>query len=231
MVEFVTSAQMRAIEGAAIDSFSITGAELMERAGAGLVRAVFAHWPMLERETTQALVLCGPGNNGGDGYVIARHLAQRGIAVHVLALGQPDTLPPDARANWAAWLTLGPVLPYGAAAFDTVAAQLDPARPVLIVDALFGIGLSRPLAATVTDPFAAFMAELRAPCWLVAVDVPSGLSDSMPHGRRLAGFDNPALPRLTVTFHALKPAHAAQLDAGEDVVVVDIGLPPAKDTP
>ena len=78
MTVLVTSAQMRAIERAAIESQAVTGAELMERAGAGVVAAVFEHWRDLDAGARRALVLCGPGNNGGDGYVIARLLARRG---------------------------------------------------------------------------------------------------------------------------------------------------------
>ena len=71
----VTAAQLRAIEKAAIDSGAVTGGALMERAGRAVVDAIFAHWPKLAEVPGRAIVLCGPGINGGDGYVIA-HLLQ-----------------------------------------------------------------------------------------------------------------------------------------------------------
>ena len=114
MTELLTSAQMRAIEGAAIASGAVTGLALMERAGQGVVEAVFETWPALAPEgwggrgaargggpagAHRAVVLCGPGNNGGDGFVVARLLAGLGWAVEVFLYGEADRLPPDARAN------------------------------------------------------------------------------------------------------------------------------------
>lgn len=224
MVEIVSSAQMRAVERAAIDSVTVTGLTLMMRAGAGSVVAMFAHWPMLNHPSTQAVILCGPGNNGGDGYVIAQDFHARGLRPWVLALGQTNTLPPDAHRMAEHWSSMGQTLPLDPDTLQNIADHIDLARPVLIVDALFGIGLSRPLAPALTQPWAMFMDRLTCPVFAVAVDVPSGVSDQMPQGARLAGFDSPNIPRLTVTFHALKDAHRSMLAAGEDIVVVDIGL-------
>lgn len=224
MNEILTSAQMRAIERAAIDSGAVSGLALMERAGAAVVAAALAKRPALAEGAHRALVMCGPGNNGGDGYVIARLLQARGWSVAVHALGDPAQLPPDARTNYFAWAALGTVRP-----MDDVPMALGPVPPDLIVDALFGIGLSRPL-----DPeLGALLAEIeawreRAQRWplIVAVDVPSGLcADS---GRVLGA----ALRAdLTVTFHRLKLGHVlggGPERCGEGVVVADIGLP---DTP
>ncbi len=71
MAELLTAAQMRAIEQAAIDSGEVTGLELMERAGRGVVEAIFEEWPEFAQTSHRAVVLCGPGNNGGDGFVVA----------------------------------------------------------------------------------------------------------------------------------------------------------------
>lgn len=210
---------MRAIEAAAIESGAVTGRALMERAGTGVVDAILAAWPVLA-EGGRALVLCGPGNNGGDGYVVARLLAARGWPVTVLALGDPSRLPPDAAAMAQAWR--GPVLTYGPEALASLGAST---LPLVIIDALFGIGLSRPLADAVLRPWDAFAATLAAPVYLVAVDVPSGRSDALTEGRTLGDSLPAATSRLCVTFHALKPAHAALLAAGERVQVVNIGLP------
>ncbi len=78
MAELLTAAQMRAIEQAAIESGEVTGLELMERAGKGVVEAIFEEWPELAETSHKAVVLCGPGNNGGDGFVVARLLKEWG---------------------------------------------------------------------------------------------------------------------------------------------------------
>lgn len=111
MTELLTAAQMRAIEQAAIRSGEVTGLELMERAGAGVVGAILAEWPELAETPGRAVVLCGPGNNGGDGFVIARLLAGRGWTVEVFLYGDPSKLPPDARVNCEQWLAMGSVNP------------------------------------------------------------------------------------------------------------------------
>jgi hydroxyethylthiazole kinase-like uncharacterized protein yjeF len=129
------------------------------------------------------LVLCGPGNNGGDGYVAARLLAQRGAAVRVAATAPPAT--DLARAARAAWT--GPV-----EAFD---AGLTPAP--LVVDALFGVGLSRPLG----DDLAHVLGSLAARR-VLAVDVPSGADAD---GRE--DWLPPLAADVTVALGALKPAH------------------------
>ena len=78
MVEVLTAAQMRSIEQEAISSGEVTGLALMERAGRGVVDAVFEQWPELAKTSHRAVVLCGPGNNGGDGFVVARLLKEWG---------------------------------------------------------------------------------------------------------------------------------------------------------
>ncbi len=108
MTELLTAAQMRAIEQAAIKSGEVTGLALMERAGRGVVDAIFEEWPELAKAPHRAVVLCGPGNNGGDGFVVARRLRDQGWEVELLLYGDPARLPPDARTNllrWVAWAT------------------------------------------------------------------------------------------------------------------------------
>ena len=101
MTELLTAAQMRAIEAAAIESGSVTGLELMERAGQGVVDAVMAEWPELAKTSHKAAVLCGPGNNGGDGFVVARLLMEWGWEVKVFLYGEPDKLPCSAALAFA----------------------------------------------------------------------------------------------------------------------------------
>ncbi|MEI4234112.1 NAD(P)H-hydrate dehydratase [Roseovarius sp. D22-M7] len=188
MDELLTSAQMRDVEGAAIESGAVTGLDLMERAGNACVDAILAQWPDLAETPPRATVLCGPGNNGGDGFVIARLLARKGWQVSVFCLGDPQKLPPDAHANYKRWLEIGETAPLEAA------RDADPGA--LLVDALFGTGLTRPLEGLLRDLTAKPAARV------VAVDIPSGLcADS---GRVLGAAMR---ADLTVTFHAAKPGH------------------------
>lgn len=240
MDEAVTSAQMRAIEAAAIASGMATGAELMERAGAGVVAAILAQWPDLATVPGRAVVLCGPGNNGGDGFVVARLLADRGWRVDLRLWGDPARLTPDAAAMRDLWQTRGAVRPASA----PCEGPCD-----LMVDAVFGIGLTRPVADPVLwewfwlidDAIDAW--ELReagrpgpwVPPRTVAVDVPSGLdadTGRVPGGRPDHGLRAPRV-MLTVTFHAPKPGHLTGEGPGlcGRVVVVDIGLPRASCCP
>ncbi|WP_234871034.1 NAD(P)H-hydrate dehydratase [Alitabrizicola rongguiensis] len=201
---------MRAIEGAAMASGQVDGAELMERAGAAVAAAVLKTWGMDRR---RAIVLCGPGNNGGDGYVIARSLAQSGWNVVVKALAAPATA--DAKQARGKWV--GPVEPF---ALDP--AELDGA-PV-IIDALFGTGLVRPLAPGV---WGALDLAQQAGCPLVAVDILSGLCADSGRVRSLSGYpERPA--DLTVAFHRAKLGHVLA-EGGRlsgRLVIADIGIEP-----
>ncbi|MGZ3216686.1 NAD(P)H-hydrate dehydratase [Paracoccus sp. T5] len=213
----LSSAQMRAIESSAIAQGTVTGLTLMERAGHGVVAAILDRWPDLVQAPGRAMVLCGPGNNGGDGFVIARLLAERGWQVRVLLAGDPAALPLDARRNHDLWRALGPIAPLPEVPQD-IAADLA-------VDALFGIGLTRPV-----DAFAPALAALRAAPRLVAVDVPSGLcADS----GRVIGAAGPAPADLTVTFQRPKPGH--YLSQGPalcgHLALVDLGLTDDADGP
>ncbi len=222
MGEILTAAQMRAIEQAAIASGEVTGLELMERAGRGVVAAVHDEWPRLAARPGRAGVLCGPGNNGGDGFVVARLLKERGWEVATFLYGEAEKLPPDARTSHDAWRALGPVCP---------ACRGEDAAPMpecdLLVDALFGTGLARPIESPcLRQWFARFRAageiipEQARPV-TVAVDLPSGLDTDS--GEILG--DAPPVA-LTVTFHREKRAH--RLGAGPGlcgrVVVHDIGI-------
>ncbi|MGB5069105.1 MAG: NAD(P)H-hydrate epimerase, partial [Albidovulum sp.] len=237
MTELLTAAQMRAIEQAAIASGEVTGLELMERAGRGVVEAIFEEWPEFQAGSFRAVVLCGPGNNGGDGFVVARLLKEWGWEVEVFLYGDPERLPPDARVNYERWCGMGEVRK-----LDCEEFWLDPATTssdTIIVDAIFGIGLSRPFDCNAVS-WALLTCSLNcgedSQHWpsarVVAVDVPSGLDadsgeflrpDSIPFDFELASAN------LTVTFHGMKTGHA--IGAGPDhcgkVVVKDIGLPPA----
>ncbi|MDZ7709202.1 MAG: NAD(P)H-hydrate dehydratase [Roseovarius sp.] len=211
MTDLLTAAQMRALETAEISAGRVTGLELMERAGRGVIEAVFGEWPDLAAAPHRAVVLCGPGNNGGDGFVVARLLKERGWEVAVFLLGDAEKLPPDAAANSRRWAEMGDIHPLGEAGEAGAAGEA-----ALVVDALFGTGLARPLEGLVRD------VVTRRGGRVVAIDIPSGLcADS---GRVLGAAMR---ADLTVAFHTAKPGH--YLCDGPDhcgtLRVADIGLP------
>lgn len=224
MTELLTAAQMRAIEQAEIESGSVTGLRLMERAGRGAVDAAFAKWPTLGRGRHRALILCGPGNNGGDGFVIARRLADRGWDLDVFLYGDSDGLPPDARTNHDLWAQMGAV------------QRLDPAairrcdRPDLFIDAVFGTGLTRPLPDELAEVLDIGMMGVWTSGQTIrrlAIDCPSGLNldtGMIPAQEGAPRKVNTA--DLTVAFHSLKAGHKLGLGPAlcGEVRIVDIGL-------
>lgn len=226
MTELLTAAQMRQIERDAIDSGAVTGLELMERAGRGVVDAVFQKWPDMSETSHRAMVLCGPGNNGGDGFVVARRLADRGWDVDVFLYGDAAKLPPDAKANHDLWLTSGTVSPFEPTAFRGCA------RPDLFVDAVFGTGLTRSIPEDLAMVLEArMMGNWRRGHTIrrLAIDCPSGLN--LDTGMLPSSGANKMPTRvnsahLTVTFHSLKAGHKLGLGPTlcGDVQIVDIGL-------
>ncbi|WP_407493561.1 NAD(P)H-hydrate epimerase [Pseudooceanicola sp. MF1-13] len=226
----LTISQMRAAEAEAINSGRVTGFELMERAGAGVVAAMAERWPGSDGITAApyagqiVLVLCGPGNNGGDGYVVARRLAEGGADVRVLALGDPAELKGDARLAFDAWQ--GATGPFTRNAMCAIADEAVARGQdwLVIVDALFGIGQRGPLDK-VTDPVGALIDHMMGGAGLapftVAVDLPTGYDADT--GEALAR--RPLWADLTVTFHAPKPVHGMPHFLDTELVIVDIGLP------
>ncbi|MEO1138608.1 MAG: NAD(P)H-hydrate dehydratase [Pseudomonadota bacterium] len=230
MTELLTAAQMRAIEQAAIEAGEVTGLELMERAGRGVVEAVFEEWPELAAAPHRAVVLCGPGNNGGDGFVVARLLKEWGWEVEVFLYGDPEKLPPDAKVNYERWGHLGDIKSFSV---DDL-ADFEPYD--LRVDALFGTGLQRPIsyeliATMQSTKYAGCGRDHFIPAKRVAVDCPSCLDlDSgmalFPHKMWEGDVHLEYYAMLTVTFHALKLGHFLQKDWDycRNVVVKSIGL-------
>ncbi|WP_299772281.1 NAD(P)H-hydrate dehydratase [uncultured Tateyamaria sp.] len=216
MTELLTQAQMRAIEQAAIESGQVTGLELMERAGAGVVEGVFEEWPELSEGAHRAVVLCGPGNNGGDGFVVARLLAERGWTVEVFLYGDAERLPSDAKTNCERWRKVGRVSDMRKMnkAFET----MD-----LFVDGGFGTGLRRALPTEFQDVFQWQVQQLADRMFSrnVAIDVPSGIcSDS---GKQIGPVS--LVADLIVTFHRAKVGVYMSLPFTPDVVrVKPIGL-------
>ncbi|QGX98506.1 NAD(P)H-hydrate dehydratase [Roseovarius faecimaris] len=212
MTELLTAAQMRAIEQAAIESGEVTGLELMERAGRGVVEAVFEEWPELAETSHRAVVLCGPGNNGGDGFVVARLLKEWGWDVEVFLYGDPARLPSDARVNYERWAALGEVLPLSAA--PSAMTETD-----LLVDALFGTGLGRGLSDEFQDVWDSHLDCIADGVAIVAVDIASGVcADS---GKEIGIYAFVA--ELEVSFHRLKQGHVLGDRMGR-AIVKDIGI-------
>ncbi len=195
-------AEMYAADKAAMAA-GIAGETLMEAAGRGVAdaaRALGAPRPVA--------VLCGPGNNGGDGFVAARTLKQAGWPVRLALLGDPAALKGDARLNAERWdggvEALSPAVLEGAA---------------VVIDALFGAGLARDIDGVAWDTIAAIGERL-----CIAVDVPSGV-----HGDSGAVMGIAPMARTTVTFFRRKPGHVllpGRVHCGE-VRVIDIGIPDA----
>ena len=223
MTELLTATQMRAVEQAAIDYGEVTGLELMECAGRGVVEAILEWRPELVTAPHRAVVLCGPGNNGGDGFVVARLLKQRGWEVEVFLYGDEDKLPPDAAENARRWRELGAIHSLATRQDRVEADHLSDASRVLLIDALFGIGLTRPLPLCVIG-FAEFSERWQYDQNMlgsVSIDVPSGLcADS---GKRL---DSAFVASLTVTFHSEKTGHhlSNAFEYCGDLTCVDIGI-------
>lgn len=198
----LTVAQMTAADNAAIAA-GIPGLDLMEAAGRGIYQEIINRW-----QPRPVVVLCGPGNNGGDGFVIARLLEEAGWPVRLALLGDVDNLKGDAASNAERWQ--GDVSALSA----TVLNEGD-----LVVDALFGAGLVRPLEGAAKECVEAINA-MGLDC--VGVDMASGIDGD-------TGAILSVAPKclLTVTFFRRKPGHLLMpgRDMMGEVVVVDIGIP------
>jgi NAD(P)H-hydrate epimerase len=197
-------AEMARADSAAIAG-GIAGSQLMEAAGRAVAATVAAH-----HRRRPVAILCGPGNNGGDGFVAARHLRDAGWPVRLGLLGPREALNGD--AAWAAQGWRGPV--------EALSPALLDGQP-LIVDALFGAGLSRAIEGIAGEVIDRINADRLV---VIAVDVPSGLhgDSGQVMGRALSA-------RRTVTFFRAKPGHYSLegLRRCGTLQVADIGIPPA----
>jgi NAD(P)H-hydrate epimerase len=203
-LELLSVAQMYTADKAAMDG-GVSGEALMEAAGAGVAQEVLQRFGPLP-----VAVLCGPGNNGGDGFVVARLLKAAGADVRLGLLGDAAALKGDAAAMAQRWD--GGVAPLSERLLDGAG---------LVVDAVFGAGLSKPVAGAARAVLAAAAAR-GLPS--VAVDVPSGVQGDTG---QVLGYALPAA--LTVTFFRPKPGHLLMPGRAlcGPVRVVDIGIPAA----
>lgn len=208
-LEILTNEQMAEADALAVE-LGVPGLNLMENAG----RAVADEAEKMVDAGARIVVLCGPGNNGGDGFVAARHLQERGYQIAVYLLGETDKLKGDAAEMAKRWLAMGVVEAFEGARHAVTDADL-------VIDAVFGAGLARPLEGEPAQ-LANKKLHLRRG-GLLAVDVPSGLNGTTgePLGDHVFRADR------TVTFFRLKPGHVLYpgRDLCGEVVLADIGIP------
>jgi hydroxyethylthiazole kinase-like uncharacterized protein yjeF len=201
-LEVLSPAEMAEADRATIEAGLFTGSQLMEAAGGAVVRAIRERYPL----ACAFDILCGPGNNGGDGYVVARLLAEAGFDVALYADGPPRSGSDAESAAACCQLTAHPL------------DRLLPDRDRLVVDALYGAGLARALSGPAE---AAAKACRTAGATVVAIDLPSGLSGDSGCAPGSA-FEAAS----TVTFARRKPGHLLAEGPGMcgEVVVADIGI-------
>ncbi|HXG11682.1 MAG TPA: NAD(P)H-hydrate epimerase [Gemmataceae bacterium] len=212
---FLSRDEVRTIDRRAIEEFGVPGVVLMENAGRGtaeLLLALGIQGPVV--------ICCGKGNNGGDGFVIARHLDNRRVPVRVLLFCRPEELTGDAAINYHIVSKSGlPLAVHAQTPLDLAAVQAELAAADWIVDALFGTGLSGPVRA----PFDQIIGAINeSSARVLAVDIPSGLDcdTGQPLGATVRAHH-------TATFVAQKKGFtepAARPWLGQ-VHVIDIGAP------
>lgn len=203
MLELLTTREMAEADRLAIAG-GVAGIDLMERAGASVADAVAAGHLSGKR----VVVVAGPGNNGGDGFVAARHLAERGFSVRLLLLGQATRLKGDAAEAARRW---------GGKTEAATPAGLQPAD--IVIDALFGAGLDRPVEGEARGLIEAINAS---GAHVIAVDLPSGINGDTGGVMQAA-----VRAHETVTFFRRKPGHVllpGRSHCGA-VIVADIGIP------
>jgi NAD(P)H-hydrate epimerase len=205
-MKILTADEMRNIDRRATERFGVPSIVLMENAAIAVVDAIFAHYPNSER----VAIVCGIGQNGGDGFAVARHLENRGVVPVIVIAGDRAKIAGDSLTNLLICERLG--IPI----YDDLAHAAD---ADLLVDAVFGTGLNRAPSGVYADVIRD-IAELRIP--VLAVDLPSGANASSGEP-----FEPCIQGGVTVTFAAPKLCHIfepAALYCGE-VIVADISIP------
>ena len=212
--------QIRKLDQLATDSYGIVGRVLMEAAGRGAVDVLA---DLVSLDGTPIVVLCGTGNNGGDGFVVARHLMRRGALVRTYLCGDAKSLRGDAAANFEILRRVGADLHF--LEDDQLPEEVDLNSAEFIVDALLGTGLQRPIEGRLKTLIEAVNSASRP---VLALDVPSGLHADT--GAVLGACIN---ADHTTTFGYAKVGLVG--DPGYRQVgtlhVVDIGIPPCAEDP
>jgi NAD(P)H-hydrate epimerase len=217
MKPVVTTAEMRALDRATIDDVGLPAVTLMETAGRAVADAALR---MLGSERGHVAVVCGPGNNGGDGFVAARVLRDRGVDAVVYLAAPRDAVVGDARTHLEILERAGGIVRMVATPEQLAGLDARVIDAALVVDALFGVGLARPIEGHLAEVVTMMLMAER----VLAVDIPSGLDADT--GRTLG---TAVIAERTVTMGALKIAlvGAPGFARCGEVEVADIGIPAA----
>ncbi len=219
-IRTLTREQVRELDRRAIEAYGIPGVVLMENAAAAIEEVVLTCLGDLPADSS-VLVLCGPGNNGGDGLALARRLQNRAVPVEVFLTADDERYAGDA----AVMLHIVRCMGISCSVLDLEDVErVLPADPkqTLIVDALLGTGLDRPVRAGVSEVVAWVKRARNAGAFVVAVDVPSGLDADSGEVLGVA-----VQADVTVTLAAMKPGLTLAPEIVGRVEVGDIGVPTA----
>ena len=220
-MKILTAKQMGDVDRLTTERYGIPSLLLMENAGRSVCDELVRACPNLVKN--RVLVFCGTGNNGGDGLVVARHLAARGGKPEVWVFGDPAKFRGDALENWKMFQSLDLSIQILPDSGGRASLLKRTAYPDVIVDALFGTGLSKPIGSDFRRAIE-WMNEARSRSFIVSVDLPSGVFADSPMLEGIA-----VQADLTVTFTALKIALVIPpaADKAGKVVVAPIGSPAA----
>ena len=173
----VTGSEMQALDRRTIEGQGVAGEILMESAGRSLIEPVLALRRSSARPEGPVRILCGAGNNGGDGFVLARHLLAEDIPAEVVLVGEPAKLPPDAAANWRRLEAIDAPRRTHAASDEALARGEDLDDASVAVDALFGTGLAREITGGHARLIENLGAARRRGLRVLSVDIPSGIAE------------------------------------------------------
>lgn len=215
------SRSIRSVDRRAVLKYGIKGLVLMENAGRGVAEVVARELAAFSPARKRVVIITGKGNNGGDGFVAARHLKNSGVDATVAALAAPDALKGDARINAVAWSKMGGTVVSIKSAADLKRRSSLLAHSSVVVDALFGTGLSTP----VRGPYAGVIDLVNSlGKKVVSIDIPSGIDST-------TGAVLGTAVRATVTATMAAPKLGMYLYPGREycgrIEVVDIGCPRA----
>jgi len=218
-MKILTAAQMQRIDRLTTERYGVPSLTLMENAGRGVVEFLLERFAPLAQH--HIAILCGPGNNGGDGMVVARLLREKGLKPRVLLLAAPQSLRGDAAVNYERLATSGPPeVIEDAEAWRRVKPSMAGAS--LLLDGLFGTGLSKPLEGFFAEVVRDINSSFPTAC-VVAIDLPSGISADLGEfiGEHVRA-------DFSVTFTAPKVAHVFPPACGRvgEWVIKPIGTPP-----
>jgi hydroxyethylthiazole kinase-like uncharacterized protein yjeF len=218
--KILTAQQMREVDRISIEELGIAGVVLMENAGRAVAGVMEKVVPELASQRIG--IICGKGNNGGDGFVVARHLLMRGIRPRVVLLADPTAIQGDARTNYELLLKWGLTPSLARNELEWAAARIELLSASILVDAILGTGVDRPVDGFLADVFNDLSAVL-SHALIFAVDMPSGLPTDTGH---LIG---PALGAdHTITFTAPKPSQIfpPSCELVGKLHIAPIGTPP-----